>query len=82
MHLVAQYKQFATDCRRVAATLTKPDDEQALEVIGTRWDSAAKGETLFYFGPKMARPPIDPGFELWSSQLHFMERSWSHDITA
>jgi len=42
MHLVAQYKQFATDCRRLAATLTKPDDKQALELIATRWDSVAE----------------------------------------
>jgi hypothetical protein len=37
MHLIAQYKQFATDYRRLAATLTKPDDKQALELFATGW---------------------------------------------
>ena len=28
MHLVAQYRQFAIDCRRLAATLSKSADKQ------------------------------------------------------
>ena len=33
MQLVAQYRQFATDYRHLAATLTKPADKQALELL-------------------------------------------------
>jgi hypothetical protein len=38
MHLIAQYRQFATDYRRLAAMLTKPADKQALELFATGWD--------------------------------------------
>jgi hypothetical protein len=40
--LVAQYRQFATDYRRLAAMLTKPDDKQALELFATGWDRVAE----------------------------------------
>jgi hypothetical protein len=41
MHPAAQYRQFASDCRRLAALLTKPDDKQALELLATGWDKVA-----------------------------------------
>jgi hypothetical protein len=41
MHLVAQYRQFASDCRRLAATLTKPADKRALELFAIGWDKVA-----------------------------------------
>jgi hypothetical protein len=41
MHLVSQYKQFASDCRRLAALLTKPDDKHALELFAIGWDKLA-----------------------------------------
>jgi hypothetical protein len=42
MHLIAQYRQFATDYRRLAAMLTKPADKQALELFAIGWDRAAE----------------------------------------
>ena len=41
MHLVAQYRQFASDCRRLAARLTKPEDKRALELFAIGWDKVA-----------------------------------------
>ncbi len=38
MHLVAQYRQFASD---LAAMLTKPADKQALELFAIGWDKVA-----------------------------------------
>jgi hypothetical protein len=49
MHLVHQYKQFATDYRRLAAMLTKPDDKQALKLFATGWDRVAENyETMLH----------------------------------
>jgi hypothetical protein len=42
MHLVAQYRQFATDYRRLGAKLTKPADKQALELLAIGWDRTAE----------------------------------------
>ena len=42
MYLVAQYRQFAADYRRLAATLTKPADKEALELLAIGWDRAAE----------------------------------------
>jgi hypothetical protein len=42
MRLIARYRQFATDYRRLAATLTKPADKQALESLATGWDRVAE----------------------------------------
>jgi hypothetical protein len=41
MHLVAQYRRFAADYRRLAATLTEPTDKQASELFATGWDRLA-----------------------------------------
>jgi hypothetical protein len=38
MHLIAQYRQYATDYRRLAAILTKPADKQAEELFATGSD--------------------------------------------
>jgi len=40
--LVAQYRQFATDYRRLAAMLTNPADKQASELFATGWDRIAE----------------------------------------
>jgi hypothetical protein len=40
--LVAQYRQFATDYRRLAARLTEPADQQALELFAVGWDRTAE----------------------------------------
>ena len=42
MRLVAQYRQFATDYRRLAAMLTNPADKQASELFATGWDRIAE----------------------------------------
>lgn len=41
MHLVSRYRQLASDCRHLAAMLTKPDDKQALELMATGWEKSA-----------------------------------------
>jgi hypothetical protein len=41
MHLVSQYRQFASDCRRLASLLAKPDDKHALELFAIGWDKVA-----------------------------------------
>jgi len=48
IRLVAQYRQFATDYRRLAAMLTHPADKQASELFATGWDRIAeKREAIF-----------------------------------
>ena len=42
MRLVARYRQFATDYRRLAAMLTNPADKQASELFATGWDRIAE----------------------------------------
>jgi hypothetical protein len=56
MHLVAQYRQFATDYRRLAATLTKPDDKQALELFAVGWDRVAKNREAMLRSEGRAEP--------------------------
>jgi hypothetical protein len=45
MQLVA-YRQFATDYRHLAATLTKPTDKQALELFATMDGDDSAGAAL------------------------------------
>ena len=42
MHLPILYRQFAADCRSLAATLTEPADKRALEVFAIAWDKIAE----------------------------------------
>jgi hypothetical protein len=42
MRLIARYRQFATDYRRLAAMLTEPADKQELELFATGWDRVAE----------------------------------------
>jgi hypothetical protein len=42
MHLVAQYRQFAIDYRRLAAMLRDRADKQALALLAIGWDRAAE----------------------------------------
>jgi hypothetical protein len=42
LHLVALYRQFAADYRRLAATLTEPTDKQAMELFAAGWDRVAE----------------------------------------
>jgi len=52
MHMLTLYRQFAVDCRRLAATLTEPADKQALEVFATAWDKAAESREAFLSAAK------------------------------
>ena len=42
MEKVLQYAEFAEECRKLAATLTKPDDKKALEIMAYAWEAVAK----------------------------------------
>jgi hypothetical protein len=56
MQLVAQYRRFATDCRHFAATLSKPADKQALELlqalelIAIGWERSAENREAMLRG--------------------------------
>jgi len=52
MHLVAQYRQFAIDYRRLAAMLKNAADRHAMELFAIGWDRAAeKREAMLAFAP-------------------------------
>ncbi len=56
MKTVAEYRQFAEDCRKLAASLTIPADKQALELMAIAWDKvAAAREASLKKGP-----PVEP----------------------
>jgi hypothetical protein len=38
---VAEYRQFASEYRRLAARLTRTDDKEALELFAIGWDKIA-----------------------------------------
>ena len=42
MRTVAEYRKFAEECRRLARTLTKPDERDALAVMAATWEKLAK----------------------------------------
>jgi hypothetical protein len=56
MHLVAQYRQFAMDHRRLAAKLTKPADKEALELLAIGWDKAAEKREALLRSQERAEP--------------------------
>ena len=41
MKTVAEYRQFAEDCRQLAAKLRAPDDKRAVLLMATAWDKVA-----------------------------------------
>jgi hypothetical protein len=41
MKLVAQYQQFAAECRKLAAQINQPKERQALESMARIWESVA-----------------------------------------
>lgn len=41
MRWVAKYRRFAEECRQLAAALTKPNDQRALELMAQGWDRSA-----------------------------------------
>jgi hypothetical protein len=36
-----EYRQFAEECRKLAATLANPDDKRAVEMMAVAWDKVA-----------------------------------------
>jgi hypothetical protein len=56
MHLVAQYRQFATDYRRLAATLAEPDDKQAFELFATGWERVAENREAMLRSKELTEP--------------------------
>jgi hypothetical protein len=56
MHLVAKYRRFATDYRRLAAKLTKPADKQALELFAVGWDRSAENREAMLRSEEQAEP--------------------------
>jgi hypothetical protein len=56
MQLVAQYRQFATDYRRLAAMLTEPADKHALELFAIAWDRSAENREAMLFSKERAEP--------------------------
>ncbi len=41
MRWVVKYRRFAEECRQLAAALTKPSDQRALELMAKAWDRSA-----------------------------------------
>ena len=41
MKLIAQYRLYAQECRKLAADSDKPDFKEALEMMSRAWDNAA-----------------------------------------
>ena len=56
VHLVAQYRQFATDYRRLAAKLTSPSDKEALELLALGWDRTAEKREAMLRSERRAEP--------------------------
>jgi hypothetical protein len=54
MRLVAQYRQFAIDHRRLAAKLTKPADKEPLELLAIGW--AAENREAMLRSKEQAEP--------------------------
>jgi len=59
MHLLTLYRQFAADCRQLAATLTEPADKQALEMFAREWDRVAESREAI-LRSKERTVPISP----------------------
>ena len=41
MNTVAEYRQFASECRDLAARLIEAKDKRALEMMAAAWDKVA-----------------------------------------
>jgi hypothetical protein len=41
MKTVEEYRQFAEDCRKLAAKLTDPTDKRGMELMALDWDKVA-----------------------------------------
>ena len=41
MERVAEYRQLATECHKLSAKLSKPNDKFAVELLASAWEKAA-----------------------------------------
>jgi hypothetical protein len=41
MKSVAEYRELADECRKLAAKLSNPKDKKSLELIATAWEAVA-----------------------------------------
>jgi hypothetical protein len=41
MHKVSQYKEFADECRQLAATMERPEHKRVLQEMAVAWDKVA-----------------------------------------
>jgi hypothetical protein len=58
MRTVAEYRQFAKDCRTLAATLTNPTDKHGMELMATAWDKVANQREAMILAEKPK--PLEP----------------------
>jgi hypothetical protein len=59
MRTVAEYRQFAADCRKLAAKLTDPRDKRATELMAGAWDKVAdEREASLRQGPNGFKHPL------------------------
>jgi hypothetical protein len=59
MKTVIEYRQFAAECRELAAKLAQAKDKQALELMAKAWDKVADGRvTALRQAKKKQRRPI------------------------
>ena len=42
---VAEYRQYAEDCRKLARALTNPEDKKALQSMAAAWEKVARNES-------------------------------------
>jgi len=41
MKTVAEYRAYAVECRRLMASVSRPEDKTALETVARAWDNLA-----------------------------------------
>jgi hypothetical protein len=69
MKLIAQYRLYAQECRKLAADSDKPDFKEALEMMSRAWENAASEREAYlreiYLksglandGPNPPQPPV------------------------
>ena len=43
MKTVSEYRKYAEECRKLAATMTNPKDRTTVETMAAAWDKVADG---------------------------------------
>ena len=41
MRTVAEYRSYAEECRQLAETLTRPEDQKAVLLVASAWEKVA-----------------------------------------